>query len=72
MTSNGLGGVESDCDLSVRNVDFCSLERPASNSEMAQPRRSSAFKCEAFARTLDIIAAKSVSCSRKSSWLGNP
>jgi hypothetical protein len=64
MTSRGLGVVESDCDLSVRNVDFCSCERSASNSETAWARRISGFKGEAFARALDITAAKQLQYSK--------
>jgi hypothetical protein len=58
MTLRGLGVVESDCDLSIRNVDLCSCDRSASNSETAWARRISGFKGEAFARVLDIAAAR--------------
>ena len=60
----GLGVAESDRDLSVRKVDFCLLERPASNSETAWARRISGFSDDAFVRTPDMTVAKRLYHSR--------
>lgn len=54
MTSLGLGVTESDCDFSIRYVDFCSLDSSASSSDTACARRISAFNRDAFARALDV------------------
>lgn len=55
MTSLGSGVLECDCDLSVRNVAFFSVERSASNSETAWARCISGFNNDTFPRATDMI-----------------